>query len=226
MRKLLVALVVVFLSPAAWSGGIPVFDGTSLAQALKQFQELQRQYEMLKQQYSMLKRQYDSITGSYGMGDLLNDPATRRHLPATWQQVVALQKAGRYGSKQDYYEKLLRTIDPKIFEALGKDTDSRAFNTYRLSADSTRGAFAAVESLYDSIQERLGNIESLQGRIESTPNVKAAADLNNRFIAENAYLNVDMARLSTIQLSLQANAQNITNQSTAARTEFFNFGKQ
>lgn len=221
MKKLCFAAMLCLLPQLSWSGGIPVFDATGLQQAIQQFQELQRQYQMLKQQYAMLKRQYDSITGSYGFGDLVNDPALRRQLPPTWQQVVALQKAGKFGGKQNSYEKILRTIDPKIFEALGKD--SRAYNTYTLSAHSTRGAFAAVEALYDGIQERLANIESLQARIESTPNVKAAADLNNRLIAENAYLNVDMARLSTMQLNLQANAQNITNQSTAARTEFFNF---
>lgn len=205
---------------------IPVTDVANLTQQMQQFLQMIKEYQVLKQQYDQLKRQYDAITGSYGFGNQFNNSTSRRWVPGSWQEVVAMQKFGKFGSKQEFYEKLLKTIDPLIYKALGKDHDLRTYHTYKLSTDATRGAFAAVEALYDSIGERLKNIEGLQGQIEGTDNIKASQDLGNRLLAENAYLNVEMARLNTIQTNLSANAQNMGNQSMAARTEFFNFGKE
>ena len=228
MKKLLIALFIVITTSFASGTAhaqIPVTDGANLVQQIQHFLQMIKEYEMLKQQYDQLKQQYEAITGSYGAGNLFNSPSTRRWVPGSWQDIVEMQKSGKFATKQDYYEKLLKTIDPTVYKSLGKDVSSRAYQSYKLSTDATRGAFAAVEALYDSIGERLKNIEGLQGQIEGTANVKASQDLSNRLLAENAYLNVEMARLNSIQTNLSANAQNIGNQATAARTEFFNFGK-
>ena len=228
MKNLLVRIFVVvgiLFSANAANAQIPVTDGANLAQQMQQFLQMIKEYQMLKQQYDQLKQQYEAITGNYGFGNQFNNNANRRWVPGSWQEVVSMQRSGKFASKQDFYEKLLKTLDPIVYKVLGKDTDSRAYHSYKLSTDATRGAFAAVEALYDSIAERLKNIEGLQAQIESTGNVKAAQDLGNRLLAENAYLNVEMARLNTIQTNLSANAQNMGNQATAARTEFFNFGR-
>ncbi len=228
MKNLLVRIIVVvgiLFSANAANAQIPVTDGANLAQQMQQFLQMIKEYQMLKQQYDQLKQQYEAITGNYGFGNQFNNNANRRWVPGSWQEVVSMQRSGKFASKQDFYEKLLKTLDPIVYKVLGKDTDSRAYHSYKLSTDATRGAFAAVEALYDSIAERLKNIEGLQAQIESTGNVKAAQDLGNRLLAENAYLNVEMARLNTIQTNLSANAQNMGNQATAARTEFFNFGR-
>lgn len=228
MKKTLLILLAVAswaLASANARAQIPVTDVANLGQQIQQFVQMIKEYQVLKQQYDQLKQQYAAITGRYGFGSIFNDPATRRWIPGSWQEIVAMQKSGKFGRFQDFYEKLLKTMDPEIYKSLGKDIDSRTYQSYKLSADATRGAFAAVEALYDSINERLRNIEGLQAQIEGTDNVKAAQDLGNRLLAENAYLNVEMARLSTIQTNLSANAQNMGNQSTAARTEFFNFGR-
>ena len=228
MKKLLVRFLVVIgvlFSSHAANAQIPVTDGANLAQQLQQFLQMIKEYQMLKQQYDQLKQQYEAIIGNYGFGNQFNNNSNRRWVPGSWQEVVSMQRSGKFASKQDFYEKLLKTLDPNVYKWLGKDKDSRAYQSYKLSTDATRGAFAAVEALYDSIAERLKNIEGLQAQIESTANVKSAQDLGNRLLAENAYLNVEMARLNTIQTNLSANAQNMGNQATAARAEFFNFGR-
>jgi type IV secretion system protein VirB5 len=227
MKKLLIRFLIVIgvLLSSNANAQIPVTDGANLAQQMQQFLQMIKEYQMLKQQYDQLKQQYEAITGNYGFGNQFNNNANRRWVPGSWQEIVSMQRSGKFASKQDFYEKLLKTLDPIVYKVLGKDTDSRAYHSYKLSTDATRGAFAAVEALYDSIAERLKNIEGLQAQIESTSNVKAAQDLGNRLLAENAYLNVEMARLNTIQTNLSANAQNMGNQATAARTEFFNFGR-
>jgi type IV secretion system protein VirB5 len=228
MKKLLIRFLVVIgvaFSSHAANAQIPVTDGANLAQQMQQFLQMIKEYQVLKQQYDQLKQQYEAITGNYGFGTQFNNNSNRRWVPGSWQEVVSMQRSGKFASKQDFYEKLLKTLDPIVYKVLGKDTDSRAYHSYKLSTDATRGAFAAVEALYDSIAERLKNIEGLQAQIESTSNIKAAQDLGNRLLAENAYLNVEMARLNTIQTNLSANAQNMGNQATAARAEFFNFGR-
>ena len=228
MKKLLVRFLVVIgvlFSSHAANAQIPVTDGANLVQQMQQFLQMIKEYQMLKQQYDQLKQQYEAITGNYGFGNQFNNNSNRRWVPGSWQEVVSMQRSGKFASKQDFYEKLLKTLDPNVYKWLGKDKDSRAYQSYKLSTDATRGAFAAVEALYDSIAERLKNIEGLQAQIESTANVKSAQDLGNRLLAENAYLNVEMARLNTIQTNLSANAQNMGNQATAGRAEFFNFGR-
>ena len=180
MKRHLIALVVVLiagLASATAQAQIPVTDGANLTQQMRQFLQMVKEYEMLKQQYDQLKRQYEAITGRYGFGDQFNNAVSRRWVPGSWQEVVAMQKSGKFGSKQDFYEKLLKTVDPLIYKALGKDNDGRMYHAYKLSTDATRGAFAAVEALYDSIGERLKSIEGLQGQIISVDgNALASAE--------------------------------------------------
>ena len=171
MRKFLIRSLIVIgilLSSNAANAQIPVTDGANLAQQMQQFLQMIKEYQMLKQQYDQLKQQYEAITGNYGFGNQFNNNANRRWVPGSWQEVVSMQRSGKFASKQDFYEKLLKTLDPIVYKVLGKDTDSRAYHSYKLSTDATRGAFAAVEALYDSIAERLKNIEGLQAQIEST----------------------------------------------------------
>src|SRR5262249_32821845 len=75
----------------------PVIDYSVLAQTVKELQELKKHYDMLQKQYDELMATKNAVTGSYGMSLLENGPLAalgRREMPATWQEVVALQKSG------------------------------------------------------------------------------------------------------------------------------------
>jgi len=191
-----------------------VFDASN-------YQQMVQTVGQLKAQLEQLKDQYRAITGSYGIGGFLQEEtfAAGNIVPGSWQEVVRLQQAGKLRSKLDYYEGLMKTVDPALFE---KNT-TRTAGAYRLSYDNTRAAFAVTDATYESIETHRRNIEQLVRRIDGTQNIKEATDLNNRLVSENAMLQVALARLAAVQGNLSASAQNEQIQSQATRTEMLRF---
>lgn len=198
-----------------------VFDASNLQQSIQQYQQMVEQVTQLKAQLEQLRSQYQAITGSYGVGGLLQGEALAAQgiVRGSWQEVVKLQQAGAYKTKMDYYEGLMKAVEPGLLQA----DKSRATDAYKLSYDNTRAAFALTDATYDAVEVHRGNIEQLIRRIDSAQNIKEATDLNNRLISENAMLQVAIARLSAVQGNLSASAQNDRLQSHATRTEMLRF---
>jgi len=229
MKKitLTLALIMGLLStsfPSAYAAW-PVIDTSAIARLVQQIQEMKKQYDMLKQQYDQLVQTKDAVTGSYGVSLLENGPLAelgRRELPATWQEVVSLQQSGTipglFSQRQNYFNQLLPPVVSNLFS---QDPNNRNAVSYKLSTENTNAAFSGTEAVYNKIQDRLKTIESLTKSIDQTANVKEATDLNSRINAENGFLGVDMARLNSLQLSLQSVLQNNQNQATANHAEFF-----
>lgn len=206
---------------AAW----PVIDVSAIAKLVQQIEEMKKQYDMLKQQYDEMVATKNAVTGSYGVSLLENSPLDmqgRRELPGTWQEITSLQSSGVlpgvFTKSQEAFKNMLPNIDVKLFS---QDPSNRNAASYKLSTDNTRAAFSATDAIYNKIQDRLKTIETLTQEIDKTANIKNATDLNSRIAAENGFLNIDMARLSTLQLSLQTAMQNNQNQATANHAEFF-----
>lgn len=205
--------------------GVPVVDYSAIARLVEQIEQMKQQYDMLKQQYDELVQTKNAVTGSYGVSLLENGPLAeegRRALPGTWQEVVALQQSGMipgiYNERQQYFKKLLPTIDKNL---LSSNPTDRNVISYQLSTENTNAAFSATEAVYNQIQKRVETIERLMKEIDKTTNIKYATDLNSRIQAENGFLNVEIARLSSMQLALQASMQNTQNQAVANHSEFF-----
>lgn len=198
-----------------------VFDASNLQQSIQQYQQMVEQVTQLKAQLEQLKSQYQAITGSYGVGGLLQGEALAAQgiVRGSWQEVVKLQQAGAYKTKMDYYEGLMKAVEPGLLQA----DKSRATDAYKLSYDNTRAAFALTDATYDAVEVHRANIEQLIRRIDSAQNIKEATDLNNRLVSENAMLQVAIARLSAVQGNLSASAQNDRLQSHATRTEMLRF---
>ena len=198
-----------------------VFDASNYRQSVEQYTQMVEQVNQLKAQLEQLRSQYQAITGSYGIGGLLQQQtfAAESVVPGSWQAVVQLQQAGEFKAKLDYYEGLMRTVDPALLE----NNTTRTAGAYKLSYDNTRAAFAVTDATYDAIDTHRRNIEQLVRRIDSTQNLKEATDLNSRLISENAMLQVAVARLAAVQGNLSASAQNEQIQSEATRTEMLRF---
>lgn len=230
---LLIVFLFLFLAINPVQAQLMVQDNAAIAKALQQLQQLQQQYDKMKQQYETLLRIEQEVKGSYGVSLLNNklvDEQGRRIMPGTWQEVVALQKSGAlpgiYNERQNYFKKLLPTTDTKVFS---KNPNDPLANSYKLSSDNTQAAFATTETLYNQVQKRIETIEDLTKEIDKTKNIKNSTDLNSRIAAENGFLNSDLARLQAMQLSLQANMQNMQNQAASAQAQFYsgvkNYGK-
>jgi len=61
-----------FASRGALAGGIPVIDGSNLAQAVQQVIHMVEQIEQLKNQLEVAEKELDRISGSRGMGGILH----------------------------------------------------------------------------------------------------------------------------------------------------------
>lgn len=226
MKKLVLTLLCLLGLGANAHAAFPVVDMGAIKQAIMQYQEMKRQYDMLKKQYDELMALKNSVTGSYGMSLLMNgaeDAASRRPLPKTWQEVVELQKEGFYGNRLDHYAKLLPSIATQFLSKNEKDRDVVG---YKMAKDHTQAAFAATEAIYDQLQTRLTTIEGLVSQIDKTQNVKEAMDLNSRIVAESGFVSLDLARLNSTQLSLQAVFQSESNRELENHSEFFSQPKE
>ena len=198
-----------------------VIDVANLQENVRQYLQMVQQLEQLKAQLEQLKSQYAAVTGSYGLGALMqNETLTAAGIvPGSWQDVVRLQQSGAFKTKIDYYESLMKAVDPALFT----NDKSRNAGAYKLSYDNTRAAFAVTDATFDSVETHRKNIEQLIQRIDSTQNIKEATDLNNRLVSENAMLQISVARLAAVQNNLNASAQNETVQTQANRTEMLRF---
>lgn len=198
-----------------------VIDGANLQQSIAQYAQMVEQVAQLKAQLEQLKNQYQAVTGNYGIGGLgQGDSFSAANIvPGSWQEVVRLQQSGKFKSKMDYYEKLMKTVDPALFS----NDPSRSTSAYKLSYDNTRAAFAVTDATYDSVETHRKNIEQLIQRIDSTQNIKEATDLNNRLMSENAMLQISVARLAAVQNNLNASAANDRVQAQATNTEMLRF---
>ncbi|SAL60043.1 type IV secretion system protein [Caballeronia humi] len=197
--------------PAA-ATGIPTFDAATMSQLQQQFRQLQQQYETLKQQYA-------AVTGSYGRGQLgLNESIRATSVvPGSWQEVVAQQQNGAFGSRQSFYEKLINTMPQDLFA----NPQAQTATTYKMSTDSVRAAMAGGDSLYSEVQTHLINLTRMSEQVDTTTNVKDAQDLQNRISSENGMLQSAMAKLNAMNMNLQANMLNQQNQATAATQKYF-----
>lgn len=206
MKKITLALSLCFPALAAFAQ-VPTSD-------LLTYSQLTKQLSQLKQQYDTMQQQYQAVTGVYGRGaqGLADSIKSASVVPGSWQEVVAKQNSGAFGSNQNAYEKLIKTMPQELFQA----PQGQSATSYKLSTDSVRAAMSGGDSLYSEVQTHLNNLAMLAKQVDSTTNTKDAADLQNRIATENGMLQTAMAKLNVMNMNLQANMLNQQNQATAA----------
>lgn len=219
MKKSLIAILLASslgISIPAAATGIPTFDAAQMAQMVEQI-------GVLKDQYEQLKQQYGAVVGSYGRGGvgLQESINSASVIPGSWQEVVAKQNGGAFASKQDYYDKILKTMPQEVF----KDPKGQDAASYKLSTDSVRAAMAGGDALYGEVQTHLNNLTRLGKMVDSTTNIKDSQDLQNRIAVENGMLQSALAKMNSLNMNLQANLVNQQNQGKAVNEQHFRWAK-
>ena len=104
MKKLTLSLILaggLSLSSVSFAQ-IPVTDGASIGQQIaaqvETIAKWKLQYDQMMSQIEQAKQQYESLTGSRGLGTIMNDPAMRDYLPGDWQAVYDSVKNGGYSA--------------------------------------------------------------------------------------------------------------------------------
>jgi len=216
MRSKRVLIMLFGLTTASVYAQIPVTITSDIPATMHQIEivaQWANQLELMRRQYDTLRQQYESITGSYRRGEfgLSASINSTSIVPGSWQEVVAQQQNGAYGSGQQNTERLIRTMPPELFRSPGGQDAS----TYKLSTDSVRAAMTGGDVLYAQVQTNLNNLTAMARQVDTTTNTKDAADLQNRIATENGMLQSAMAKLNVMNINLQANMLNQHNQSTS-----------
>lgn len=196
-KKLIATATAILLNNPVYAGGILVFDGSNLAQAVLQVDAWKKQYEQMVNQFQQLQQQYNNLNGVRGMADLVNNPALRQYLPQDYQTIL---NRG-YGNWESI------RASAKIFDinqtSLGKGTDAaKAFEATARQAAINR---ATAEDGYKQASNRFRDIQVLLDKVNNAPDAKDIADLQARIQAEQVMMQNENTKL--IMLGQLAQAQ-------------------
>ncbi len=193
MKKLILSALFSLVSVSSYSAGIPVIDVTNLAQAVQTVAQLRSQLQQLQSMEA-------TMTGSRGMGGLLNQPQLRQNLP---------QNGNVFDNTLGAIQGATQSVQnaESIGTNLGNELDQLE-NRKRQSAYQGK---AMNQVAFNNAIQRLNNIEALARQIDYATDTKAAADLNNRLNAENMMVQSETQRIALMQ-SLQQNERTVIEQ--------------
>ncbi|WP_322074910.1 TrbJ/VirB5 family protein, partial [Burkholderia cepacia] len=191
----------------AYAGGVPTVS-------IPELQMLQQNLTKLSDQIKQMRAQYDAVTGTYQRGKQFIDDAVHaaKSVPGSWRDVVAAQRDGVLGQLngiKDSYEQILRTVSAKDF------ADKHFGANYEMSSNAVRSTLAGSQAIFDEAQTHLNNFIQLSQQIDTTRNVKDAADLQNRMSGELGLAQASQMKLQALVASVNANQLNSYNQGVA-----------
>ena len=172
-----VSLLFGSIAPAN-AGGIPVFDGAAVAQAIQQGIQMGQQIQNQVEQIEKAGQQLKALTGSRNLGNILKTEALEQ-LPDEWKSVYSAAMNAKEGNFKDI-------LNSKGYNQNG-DTD-RLIKHYSLT----------YKAIKDS-EVRFKNIKALMDRVNTTQDAKAAADLQNRIQLETAYIQQNQTQLDMME---------------------------
>lgn len=176
--------------------GIPVFDGSNLAQQIQQVISWGKQFTQMKDQFDQLKKQYDALNGSRGMASLVNDPAMRKYLPADYASILT---GGYADSATIKAAAKVIGIDETY---IGAATDTaKAFDSNATQAAINRATAAAG---YKQAHDRFEKIQVLLDKVSAAPDAKDIADLQARIQAEQTMMANEANKLAMLGQLAQA----------------------
>jgi len=230
------------MTTSAYSTGIPTVDVANILQTsmtalenIQQTMQMIESFETQVEQFEQQIKQYESMTGSYGMGTLLNsvsDTQFRRWAPESWRDTLAvIQSGGVPGSSSSFSTALNHYEDQyqvKYSADLYEDAAqlghrARATTYYDNYVANNLMTMSIGDAAYSDTGKRTENIEALTNQIDKASDLKAAIDLNNRLMAQNLHYQNEIIRLLAVQSQSMATANQSYMNDTAINAEFSNF---
>ncbi|CEI19085.1 P-type DNA transfer protein VirB5 (plasmid) [Xanthomonas axonopodis pv. cassiae] len=203
IKSLLLAGLLLFGGYA--SAGVPVTVVADVPSTINQIETMAKwkaQYDQMVSQIDQMKQQYASVTGSRGLGEIMNNPALRNYLPNDWQSVYDSVRSGGYnglsGSAAAIYNK------NKIYDACASVPQADARTACEAAAVKPSQDKAFATDAYAAAKSRLDQIDSLMRQINQTQDPKAIAELQGRIAAEQAMIANEQTKLQLFQMMAQA----------------------
>jgi hypothetical protein len=219
----LVLLVQIF-APSVSMANLPVIDVASLSQLTQQTIQYAQNLEKMAEQIVVLKQQVASLTGHYGMGSL-GGPVNSWG-SSSWDDIVNMVNTGvnpgdasqvaAYKTARAQNQTQFPPLDPSL-----QSTSPRMIAAYQSSYQAGITGMSAGQGTFTGVTAQLSELQVLKDKIEQTPTVKAAIDLNTTVAVKNAQINAEILRTHALALYLQGNSQNQQTNGQAAQAEFF-----
>lgn len=200
MKKLVMTVVAWLGIMAGAYAQIPVTDVASLTQQMQQVISWGQQLQQMKAQIDQQKAMYQSMSGSRGLGNLLNNPALKNALPQDWQKVYSSIQNGGYNGLSGA-AKAIRDAN-KLYGCDGY-TGSLAKLCERQAVKSSQDK-AFAQDAYSAAQARLDNIQGLMNQIDQTEDAKAISELGARIQAEQAMIQNEQTKLQMFRMLADA----------------------
>ena len=205
-----VVLPLFALPGAASASGIPVFDGSNIAQTvaqlrqqIKDYEEQVKQLATMKEQLDNLKGQLGAITGPKGISTILNSAAdrlAREDAPDLMSLVDAgVTGVGVASSTTPIGSTINKLRNRFDLERLAASNTSDVPGDRALAslAGSGMAAVATAGEGSRRSNDAMKRIGDLIGRIDAAPDLKASVDYNTRVQAEVAVLLAELIRVQS-----------------------------
>lgn len=194
---------------SAHATGIPVFDGAAAASNVEQMAKWVAQIQEMKNQLEQAKKTYDSMTGSRGLGNIMNNPALKNYIPADWQKVYDSVKNGGYNGLTST-AKTIRDSN-KVYDGCATLTGASKETCARKAAQGAQDKDYIGNAL-SAANGRITQIEGLMNQISSTPDAKAIAELQARIASENNMMQNESTKLQLFKMMGDAEEKLIAQQ--------------
>lgn len=178
-RAVLGVSAFVFSGAAQAAAGIPTIDITHITTSVFNQVESIAKWGI---QFKQLQQQIDGVTGSRGMGGLMDNQAIKAALPADWKQILlSVKQTPAYAVERAKYP---------TYPGLPKTT---------AMYDVIAGQNVTMNDLYSKSNGRVSQVQSLMGQIDSANDPAAKADLTNRLISEQNAIQANQNLVAMLQ---------------------------
>jgi hypothetical protein len=212
------AITAASVTPAQALLGLPsiVFDPKAIVQTTALVAKASAQIAQLTKLYSSAVQQVNSLTSHSGFGVLLNgvlEKDLRRFTPTSWNDtmdVLTTSVPASVGNLKSAYGSLKSAYNITNGAALFP-TDTRLAGIHDRDVKTALAAASVATGAYDQTTDRATRVESLMAKIDTSTDVKAAADLQNRIQGENVTAINDLIRVLAAQTQVAAAQQQVQN---------------
>jgi len=151
-------------------------------------------------QIKAMEDQVTSLTGSRGLGGILNDPLLKQVVPNDVSTVFNAVNSGGFSGLTG----LAKTIrsGAKLYDCDERSGESKQLCQALLNVTSQAQAYQ--QGALDVATKRVAQIHALQDQIDGTEDPKAIADLQARLQAENTQVANDSNRREAMQALAEA----------------------
>jgi type IV secretion system protein VirB5 len=159
-------------------------------------------------QLNELKSEWRKLSKAYGMSDNKVDQQARLWSANDWNDVLKQASGGnaqRFQELMHSYQSLYPTLEKGNTKVI--DMTTLNANSYKQSASTYQAALGASAYTYNDINIRISKLETLLSQVDNeskNQNEKAAIDLNSRLIAELGFIQLELLKLQSIKLQMDA----------------------